>query len=133
MDASSLPVTILARPDHTDDLHFFHINTAFEELSGYSKEEIVGMDCTMLEGEETDPAAVKLFWDDMRRVRNALTTIVNYRKDGSAYETFVIGAQLQMETPSKDVVALYLCGYFPVEELTMLPPKWPSGLPGTFH
>lgn len=74
----------LSDPKQPDSPIIF-ANRAFIELTGYAENEIVGRNCRFLQGEDTDPAAV-------RRIRAALEAqdvvvveLVNYRKDGSKF------------------------------------------------
>jgi PAS domain S-box-containing protein len=61
------------------------VNPAFERMTGYEASEIVGRNCRFLQGPATDPAAV----DDIRAAivdrRTITTTLLNYRKDGTAF------------------------------------------------
>ncbi len=70
---------------HQDDNPIAFCNQAFEQLSGYSKAEIIGRNCRFLQGEGTDPKAVA-------EIRHALSVgddvhieLLNYRKDGSPF------------------------------------------------
>ena len=70
---------------HRDDSPIVFCNQAFEHLTGYTQEEILGHNCRFLQGAETDQGAV----EDIRR---ALATndeihleLLNYRKDGSSF------------------------------------------------
>ncbi len=61
------------------------VNEAFSQLTGYSKQEIVGHSSRLLQGTKTDP-------DTKQRIRAALQNrealsaeLINYRKDGSEY------------------------------------------------
>ena len=60
-------------------------NEAFQQLTGYAREEIVGQNCRFLQGPGTDPKAID-------RVRQAIADstdihidLLNYRKDGSTF------------------------------------------------
>lgn len=62
-----------------------HVSDAFTSITGYRAEEILGVNCRLLQGPGTDPAVV-------HAIRNALSggdsfegDILNYRKDGSPF------------------------------------------------
>ena len=61
------------------------VNPAFTTTTGYSFEEAVGKNCRFLQGKLTDPEAPK----EMRRALDAgesiSTTVLNYRKNGTAF------------------------------------------------
>ena len=71
-------------------------NEAFASLCGYSCDELIGESPKILQGPETDIEAAKRFRDDIGRNGYASTTLVNYRKDGSPYEVFLIGSELRL-------------------------------------
>jgi two-component system NtrC family sensor kinase len=83
MAATSTGVTI---SDATHAEHpIIYCNPAFESMTGYRRQEIIGKNCQFLQGSDTDPAAVE-------RIRQALQTeseckviLKNYRKDGTAF------------------------------------------------
>jgi phosphoserine phosphatase RsbU/P len=62
-----------------------YVNEGFERLTGYSAEEVVGTNCRLLQGPETDPQAR----DEIRRAiaerRECRVEILNYRKDGTPF------------------------------------------------
>lgn len=60
-------------------------NPAFERTTGYSEEETVGLNCRFLQGPDTDPAAVARLGDAVRERRADIVTLLNYRKDGTAF------------------------------------------------
>jgi diguanylate cyclase (GGDEF)-like protein/PAS domain S-box-containing protein len=60
-------------------------NTAFTQITGYERSEILGVNCRILQGIDTSP-------EDLERMRVALDaaevfqgTILNYRKDGTSF------------------------------------------------
>ncbi|WP_435168953.1 PAS domain-containing protein [Falsirhodobacter sp. 1013] len=74
-------VTDPAQPDNP----IVFANAAFQQLTGYSREELMGQNCRLLQGPETNRDAVA-------RVRAAVTAgedvsvdVLNYRKDGSTF------------------------------------------------
>ncbi|NNF29329.1 MAG: response regulator [Gemmatimonadetes bacterium] len=67
------------------DIPLVYVNAEFERMTGYSLDEVVGRNCRILQGPDTDPA-------DVARMRSAIAdqtpidlTLRNYRKDGSAF------------------------------------------------
>ena len=61
------------------------VNPAFERTTGYSREEVEGTNCRFLQGPATDPAAVQAVRDALAAEEHATVTLLNYRKDGSAF------------------------------------------------
>ena len=62
------------------------VNPAFVAMCGYSLEELQGKSLgPILQGKETDPAAVARMRRAMHDYQPCRETIVNYRKDGSPY------------------------------------------------
>jgi len=67
------------------DRELLYINDAFEEITGYDREEVVGRNCRFLQGPETEERTV----DRLRRAIEAeqpvSVEIRNYRKDGEMF------------------------------------------------
>jgi PAS domain S-box-containing protein len=61
------------------------VNPAFTRSTGYTLEEVVNRNCRFLQGPNTDPAAVATLRSEVAAGRAATVTLLNYRKDGSAY------------------------------------------------
>ena len=62
-----------------------YANVAWEELTGYDREEAIGRNCRFLQGEETDPRAAAELATAAREHRHARVTLLNYRKDGTPF------------------------------------------------
>jgi PAS domain S-box-containing protein len=73
--------TALTDADH----NVLHVNEAFTNITGYSREDMLGTNCRVLQGPGTDPAT-------LARLRSALESgevfrgeILNFRKDGTSF------------------------------------------------
>jgi diguanylate cyclase (GGDEF)-like protein/PAS domain S-box-containing protein len=62
-----------------------YVNPAFERLTGWTAAAITGRNCSVLQTEETDPAAVKEMGDAIREGRECRVTVLNQRRDGSPF------------------------------------------------
>ncbi|RUO70207.1 putative bifunctional diguanylate cyclase/phosphodiesterase [Pseudidiomarina salinarum] len=67
------------------DLPIIYVNERFQQITGYSEREILGINCRFLQGPETSP-------ESLEKIRSALadnselrTEILNYRKDGTPF------------------------------------------------
>jgi diguanylate cyclase (GGDEF)-like protein/PAS domain S-box-containing protein len=75
--ATSNGITIadVTRPDHP----LIYVNSAFERVSGYRAEQVIGTNCRILQGAATDPAAVGRIRAAISQGRECRETILNYR------------------------------------------------------
>ena len=62
-----------------------YVNAGFERITGYARADVLGRPCSLLQGPDSDPAAVDAFTRALRRGQECRTTILNYRKDGSKF------------------------------------------------
>lgn len=69
-------------------------NKAFSALSGYAMEELVGQDPHFLNGEGTDPAAIRQYTAAMDEKRDETLEIVQHRKDGSPFRAMLFASPL---------------------------------------
>ena len=70
---------------HLPDGPIIFCNRAFELLTGYSQEEVLGRNCRFLQGEGTDPAAIEEMRRALRMQEDVQLEVLNYRKDGSSF------------------------------------------------
>jgi PAS domain S-box-containing protein len=61
------------------------VNPAFEAMTGYTREEMIGRDFAFLRGPDTDPAALQRLAEGIAAGRDVTETLLNYRKDGTPY------------------------------------------------
>lgn len=62
-----------------------YVTPEFEAHTGYSKEEVLGRNCRILQGPDTDPAAVAALRDAVENMQALEIEILNYRKDGTPF------------------------------------------------
>jgi len=81
--ATRMPMAITdpAQPDNP----IVFCNVAFQDLTGYSREEIIGRNCRFLQGPDTNPAAVAKVRAAIENGHAVDADLLNYRKDGSTF------------------------------------------------
>lgn len=80
----------LSDPDQPDN-PIVYANDAFERITGYRQDEIIGRNCRFLQGEERDQPEIQRIRDAMRTESEVTVTLRNYRKDGTPfYNEFTI-------------------------------------------
>ncbi|MGI4797746.1 MAG: PAS domain-containing protein [Janthinobacterium lividum] len=70
---------------HRPDSPIIFCNQAFENLTGYSQDEILGRNCRFLQGDATDAATVAEVRKVLEQGGDVHTELLNYRKDGSQF------------------------------------------------
>ena len=60
-----------------------YVNPAFESLTGYTKEEVIGQNCRFLQGPDTEPETVNKIQNAIKEQQEIQVVLKNYRKDGS--------------------------------------------------
>lgn len=67
------------------DFPLIYVNPAFEQLTGYRRDEALGRNCRFLQGHLRDPAAAATLREALAQGRAASVTLNNVRKDGSVF------------------------------------------------
>ncbi len=74
----------LSDPDQEDN-PLVYANEAFELITGYSREEILGRNCRFLQGDDRDQEGIEQIRQAMRENKSVTFTLRNYRKDGELF------------------------------------------------
>ena len=119
------------------------VNAAFCELTGYSEEDVIGLNCRLLAGPETSGAATERLRDGVWNKRPVLVDILNYRQDGSSFRNGVMITPLfgqdgelewflgsQVDLGPGDAQALTIRQSSAAERVAELPPRQREVLQG---
>lgn len=74
----------LADPD-LPDMPLIYANKAFESITGYSQQEVVGRNCRFLQGEDRDQEARAQIREAIGNCQPVEVTLRNYRKNGELF------------------------------------------------
>jgi PAS domain S-box-containing protein len=69
-------------------------NRAFIELSGYTEDELLGQDPHFMNGDQTDPSAIRQYQSAITRGRDETLEILQYRKDGMPFRAMLFASPL---------------------------------------
>nr|AML76305.1 putative LOV domain-containing protein [Blasia sp. BC-2016] len=104
--------------DHTSTDHpIIFCNDAFERMTGYSREEILGHNCRFLQRDDRDQPALDIIRKALRHGEDLTITLRNYRKDGSAFRNELVLSPVQDE----DGKVTHFIGI--QRDLTVVPPQ----------
>ncbi|MCC5878800.1 MAG: diguanylate cyclase, partial [Idiomarina sp.] len=81
----TLPVSVAIADASKADLPLVYINSAFEALTGYHTDEVIGRNCRFLQGEDTDQAELMVLRRAFSEQQSVQMTLRNYRKNGEAF------------------------------------------------
>ncbi|KQP41187.1 histidine kinase [Methylobacterium sp. Leaf104] len=83
VETTRMPM-IVTDPHQADNPIIF-VNRAFERMTGYTRDELIGTNCRFLQGPETDREVVADLRLAIHEQREFSTEIINYRKDGASF------------------------------------------------
>ncbi|SNZ04390.1 PAS domain S-box-containing protein [Terribacillus aidingensis] len=107
------------------DNPIIYTNRGFEELTGYTSEEIIGHNCRFLQGDDTSKNDVKIIRNAIKQEDPVVVELKNYRKEGEMFwneleiypiylddekKTFFVGVQKDITERklNEELVAHYL-------------------------
>lgn len=79
--SSSLIITDQQLPDHP----IIFCNAAFEKLTGYAPQEVLGRNCRFLQGNDTGQKYIQQIRECIAAGSHCTVAIRNYRKDGTVF------------------------------------------------
>lgn len=83
MDAA--PVGITLTDPSLPDNPLVYVNDAYERITGYRREDVIGWNCRFLQGEATREAPVAKMRQAVAAAEPVTVTLRNYRKDGELF------------------------------------------------
>lgn len=119
MIADSAVAAVISNPRLPDN-PIVECNAAFEELTGYRRDEIIGRNCRFLAGPHTEPNLTAQIVAAVNDRRPVLVEILNYKKDGTPFRNAVLvapifdaageleyflGSQMEVKVPGADGAA----------------------------
>jgi diguanylate cyclase (GGDEF)-like protein/PAS domain S-box-containing protein len=81
LDEDAVVVTDANLGDHP----LIYVNAAFEGLTGYGRDEVLGQNCRLLQGEATEAADLAAIRGALSHSKTCAVRVTNYRKDGSSF------------------------------------------------
>jgi PAS domain S-box-containing protein len=117
----TLPVGVVITDPNQPDNPIVYCNSAFQNITGYSRSEIMGRNCRFLQGEDRDQAGIQTLRSALVEKRVCTATLRNYRKDktmfwnevtispifdNQGHPMFCLGLQQDVTHRQQDTVAL---------------------------
>ncbi|MGZ9811334.1 PAS domain-containing protein [Pseudoroseicyclus sp. H15] len=78
-------ISLLVTDPRQDDNPIVYVNAAFEKVTGYRRDEVMGKNCRFMQGIMTDPEDVDALRRAIAEEVETTVDILNYRKDGTTF------------------------------------------------
>ncbi|WCT13368.1 PAS domain-containing protein [Mucilaginibacter jinjuensis] len=82
---NSSVVSVLVTDNRLYDNPIIYCNKAFENVTGYNREEVIGLNCRFLQGQQRDLENVIAIRRGLREGTDVEVVIRNFKKDGTAF------------------------------------------------
>ena len=79
------PIAAIVTDARAPDNPIIAANQAFEQLTGYSENELIGRNCRFLAGPDTEPAGSAALRHAVAAATPTIVELINYRKDGTRF------------------------------------------------
>ncbi|MFB2771724.1 PAS domain S-box protein [Pelatocladus sp. BLCC-F211] len=83
IDASSNGIVI--SDARLPNLPMIYANPAFEDITGYSPENVIGRNCSFLQGIDTNQPEIQEIRNAIKQAKNCTVILRNYRRDGTLF------------------------------------------------
>jgi len=91
---ASSPIAAVVSNPRLPDNPIVDCNQAFIDLTGYTRDEVVGRNCRFLAGSETECELTSQLRDGIAAKRPVMVEILNYKKDGTPFRNAVMVAPI---------------------------------------
>ncbi len=88
------PIAAVISNPRLADNPIIECNAAFIELTGYTRDEIIGRNCRFLAGEGTEPWLTDALRVGIKSGQPVMAEILNYKKDGSPFRNALMIAPI---------------------------------------
>ena len=93
MIQSSAIAAVISDPRQPDN-PIIECNDAFVQLTGYSRDEVIGRNCRFLSGPATEARLTEQLRTGIREQRPEMVEILNYKKDGTPFRNAILVAPI---------------------------------------
>jgi len=85
LEEDEVEMSVVFTDPFQPDNPMIYVSEAFKAQTGYSPDEVIGLNCRLLQGPETNLDAVQAIRHGLEAQTRFTIDIVNYRKDGSPF------------------------------------------------